>query len=54
MYCPSCGKENAEDAAFCSACGKALNTTNSSTNISDIMEKNESATVNTPVSKKAN
>lgn len=24
MYCPSCGKENSDDAAFCQKCGRAF------------------------------
>jgi hypothetical protein len=53
MYCSSCGKENADGAAFCSSCGKALNASSTSTNSPDIFGKIERATVNAPVSTKS-
>jgi predicted amidophosphoribosyltransferase len=28
MFCPYCGKENADDARFCLQCGKELSTRN--------------------------
>ena len=34
MFCPKCGKENPENAEFCSECGN---------NIGDILEKSETA-----------
>ena len=31
MYCPKCGAQNADDAAFCQKCGATLQTTNATT-----------------------
>lgn len=32
MFCPKCGKENADDSQFCTSCGAALNPTPASAN----------------------
>lgn len=47
MFCPKCGVENADGAAFCSACGNALNPAP----VEDVVPVSEETveTVETPV-----
>ena len=51
MFCPKCGVENADGAAFCSACGNALNPAP----VEDVVPVSEETveTVETPVAEEA-